>query len=163
MIRVMLIEDSLGDALMVTRRLERELGSLDHFVLERAVTLEEGIDRLGKQSMDVVLLDLNLPDSTGIDTVRRVREAHPVPIVVLTSAGKGEVSVRAIQAGAQYYLSKGDLDAGPLLHRTLRRAIECARIKAAQGDNGRGALTTRAADWSRHAVSADSTDPLDRR
>jgi DNA-binding NarL/FixJ family response regulator len=133
-IRVLLIEDSLGDAVMVTRRLEWELGSLDHIVLERAVTLEEGIDRLGKSSIDVVLLDLNLPDSAGSDTVRRLRAEEPtIPIVVLTSAGEGEVSVRALQAGAQAYLSKSDFEAGTLLYSTIRNAIESPAVEAAFG------------------------------
>lgn len=131
-IRVLLIEDSLGDALMVTWRLERELGSLAHIALERAVTLEEGIDRLRKHPMDVVLLELNLPDSAGIDTVRRLRAADPnIPIVVLTSADAREVSERALQAGAQDCLTKCDFEAGPLVHGALRYAIERVRIDRA--------------------------------
>jgi signal transduction histidine kinase len=128
-IRVLLIEDDLGDALLVTRRLERELGSLDKLSLERATTLAEGIDLLGKKETDVVLLDLHLPDSAGTDTVRRLREAEPiVPIVVFTSAGEGELPLRALKAGAQDYLGKGDFETGPLIHRCLRYAIERTRI-----------------------------------
>ena len=128
-IRVLLIEDDLGDALLVTRRLERELGSLDKVALERATTLHEGIDLLGKREADVVLLDLHLPDSAGTDTVRRLREADPnVPVVVFTSAGEGELPLRVLKAGAQDYLGKGDFDTGPLIHRCLRHAIERTRI-----------------------------------
>src|SRR5688572_16553516 len=128
-IRVLLIEDDLGDALLVTRRLERELGSLDKVVLERATTLHEGIDLLGKREADVVLLDLHLPDSAGTDTVRRLREADPnVPVVVFTSASEGELPLRALKAGAQDYLVKGDFETGPLIHRCLRHAIERTRI-----------------------------------
>jgi signal transduction histidine kinase len=128
-IRVLLIEDDLGDALLVTRRLERELGSLDKVVLERALTLGEGIDLLGKKETDVVLLDLHLPDSAGSDTVRRLRDADPsVPIVVFTSAGDGDLPLRALKAGAQDYLGKGDFDTGPLIYRCLRYAIERTRI-----------------------------------
>ena len=128
-IRVLLIEDDLGDALLVTRRLERELGSLDRVILERALTLGEGIDLLGKRETDVVLLDLHLPDSVGSDTVRRLRDADPsVPIVVFTSAGEGDLPLRALKAGAQDYLGKGDFETGPLIHRCLRYAIERTRI-----------------------------------
>lgn len=128
-IRVLLIEDDLGDALLVTRRLERELGSLESITLERATTLAEGIDLLGKHSTDVVLLDLHLPDSAGSDTVRRLREADAtVPIVVFTSAGEGDLPLRALKAGAQDYLGKSDFETGPLIHRYLRYAIERARI-----------------------------------
>jgi response regulator of citrate/malate metabolism len=126
---VLLVEDDLGDALLVTRRLERELGSLDSIKLERATTLAEGIHLLGKQKTDVVLLDLHLPDSAGSDTVRRLRDADAVvPIVVFTSAGDGDLPLRALKAGAQDYLGKGDFDTGPLIHRCLRYAIERARI-----------------------------------
>jgi signal transduction histidine kinase len=130
-IRVLLIEDDLGDALLVTRRLERELGSLDKVALERATTLAEGIDLLGKREADVVLLDLHLPDSAGTETVRRLREADPaIPVVVFSSAGEGELPLRAIKAGAQDYLGKGDFETGPVIHRCLRHAIERTRISA---------------------------------
>jgi signal transduction histidine kinase len=130
-IRVLLIEDDFGDALLVTRRLERELGTLESIALDRAQTLSEGIDQLGKRATDVVLLDLHLPDSVGAETVRRLRGADAnVPIVVLTSAGDGDLPLRALKAGAQDYLSKGDFDTGPLIHRCLRYAIERARIVA---------------------------------
>jgi signal transduction histidine kinase len=128
-IKVLLIEDDLGDALLVTRRLERELGTLEAIRLERATTLGEGIDLLGKRDTDVVLLDLHLPDSAGTETVRRLREADAnVPIVVFTSAGEGDLPLRALKAGAQDYLGKGDFDTGPLIHRCLRYAIERTRI-----------------------------------
>jgi signal transduction histidine kinase len=128
-IRILLVEDDLGDALLVTRRLERELGSLESIVLDRATTLQEGIDHLGKRKSDVVLLDLHLPDSVGSDTVRRLREVDPsVPIVVFTSSGDGDLPLRALKAGAQDYLGKGDFETGPLIHRCLRYAIERMRI-----------------------------------
>jgi signal transduction histidine kinase len=128
-IRILLVEDDLGDALLVTRRLERELGSLESIQLDRATTLQEGIDHLGKRQTDVVLLDLHLPDSAGSDTVRRLRDVDPsVPIVVFTSAGEGDLPLRALKAGAQDYLGKGDFETGPLIHRCLRYAIERMRI-----------------------------------
>ena len=128
-IRVLLIEDDLGDALLVTRRLERELGTLENVRIDRALTLGEGIDQLGKKSTDVVLLDLHLPDSAGSDTVRRLREADAhVPIVVFTSAGDSDLALRALKAGAQDYIGKGDFETGPLIHRCLRYAIERTRI-----------------------------------
>jgi DNA-binding response OmpR family regulator len=125
-IRVLLIEDSLADALRVIGRLEQELGSLDFesIAFERAATLAKGIDLLGKKDTDIVLLDLHLPDSAGSETVHRLREADPtVPIVVVTSA-KGDLPLRALKAGAQDYFCKGDLETGPLIHRCLRYAIE---------------------------------------
>jgi len=128
-IHLLLVEDSLGDALMVTRRLERELSSLETVAVERATTLAEAIDRLGKQETDVVLLDLHLPDSAGSETVRKLREVAPtVPIVVLTSATDRDLPLQVLEAGAQDYLGKGDFETGPLLYRCLRYAIERKRI-----------------------------------
>src|SRR5262249_4549531 len=82
-IRALLIEDSLGDALRVIQRLAQGADAHDQIEVERATTLQRGLDLLGKGCTDVVLLDLHLPDSAGAETVRRVREAHPLmPIVV---------------------------------------------------------------------------------
>ncbi len=129
-IRVLMIEDSFADALRTSRRLQAELGSLEALELERRPTLQEGIERLAKRNVDVVLLDLNLPDSAGIDTVRRLRCAAPeVPLVVLTGSSEGDVPVRALQAGAQDYLGKSDFETGPLVNRSLRYAIERVRIE----------------------------------
>jgi signal transduction histidine kinase len=128
-IHVLLIEDSLGDALMVTRRLAREGPARNPIDVERASTLQRGLDLLGKGNTDVVLLDLHLPDSTGVDTVLRVREAFPhIPIVVFSSGGDPGVPIRSLQAGAQDYLGKGEFESEPLFHR-LRAAIERMQIQ----------------------------------
>jgi DNA-binding NarL/FixJ family response regulator len=130
-LRVLLIEDDRGDALLVERRLESELGSMDSIALERAETLGDGIDELRKGTTDVVLLDLNLPDSAGADTIRSLRTIDPtVPIVVLTSADGGDLPAQAFKAGAQDYLHKSDFETCPLLHRYLRHAIERTRVIA---------------------------------
>ncbi len=131
-IRVLLIEDSHGDALMVTKRLARESSDGERIEIERTATLSEGLDRLGKDHTDVVLLDLHLPDSFGSDTVRRVREAFPtMPIVVFTSGGDPGLPIRSLHAGAQDYLSKGDFEMEPLVAR-MRAAIERMKIRAQQ-------------------------------
>ena len=117
-IHLLLIEDSLGDALMVTRRLAREGGARDPIEVQRATTLQQGLDLLGKGQTDVVLLDLHLPDSAGVDTVLRVREAYPrEPIVVFSSGGDPGLPIRSLQAGAQDYLGKGEFESEPLFHR----------------------------------------------
>ena len=131
-IHLLLIEDSLGDALMVTRRLAREGDARAPIELERASTLQRGLDLLGKGRTDVVLLDLNLPDSSGVGTVLRVREADArVPIVVFSSGGDPGVPIRSLQAGAQDYLGKGEFESEPLFHR-LRAAIERMQIQDEQ-------------------------------
>src|SRR5215813_1249063 len=127
-IRILLVEDSLPDALLVTRRLEMELGSLNLIEFERATSLEDAIHALRKKPADVVLLDLNLPDSAGTETVRRLRTAEPrAPILVYASAGEVGLPLRALQAGAQDFLSKGDFEYGSLIDR-IRSVIERTRI-----------------------------------
>lgn len=128
-IRILLVEDSLADALLVMRRFEAELGSLDPIEVERASTLEQAVRHLQNQPpVDVVLLDLTLPDSTGTETVYRLRQAEPwVPIVVYASIGEVGLPLRALQAGAQDFLGKGDFECGSLIDR-IRSAIERTRI-----------------------------------
>jgi signal transduction histidine kinase len=127
--RILLVEDSLADALLVMRRFEAELGSLDPIEVERATSLEAAVRYLQNQPpVDVVLLDLTLPDSTGTETVYRMRQAEPwVPIVVYASIGEVGLPLRALQAGAQDFLGKGDFECGSLIDR-MRSAIERTRI-----------------------------------
>jgi signal transduction histidine kinase len=128
-IRILLVEDSLADALLVMRRFEAELGSLDPIDVERATTLEQAVRHLQNQPpVDVVLLDLTLPDSAGTETVYRLRQAEPwVPIVVYASIGEVGLPLRALQAGAQDFLGKGDFECGSLIDR-IRSAIERTRL-----------------------------------
>ncbi len=123
--QILLVEDSPDDAILVRRALERERRAPVWFRMRHAATLQQALDFLGKGGVDVVLLDLHLPDSQGVDTVTSVREAEPrVPIVVFTVAGDDEVAVRALQAGAQDYLVKDEIAGGTMLHRAIRYAIE---------------------------------------
>ncbi|WP_083902515.1 ATP-binding response regulator [Natronorubrum sulfidifaciens] len=91
--------------------------------------LSEAIDHANTQAPDVVLLDLDLPDSRGIETLDRfVRRTPPVPVVVLTGRDEGELGVAAIQRGAQDYIYKGNLT-NALLARTIRYAVERHEIQ----------------------------------
>ena len=124
--RVLLIEDEPIDAALVRR--SRDAQARGRSRVEHARTLQEGLDRLAKGDVDAVLLDLNLPDSWGIDTVVRLREHDAlVPVVVFTAAGDEETAVAALAAGAQDYLVKDELG-GSLLQRSIRYAIERRRI-----------------------------------
>jgi signal transduction histidine kinase len=123
---VLLIEDEPVDAELVRRGLAAPAD--ERIRLEHVSALQAGIDRLAKGDVDAVLLDLNLPDSRGIDTVVRLREHDAdVPIVVFTVAGDEETAVAALGAGAQDYLVKDELG-GSLLQRSIRYAIERRRI-----------------------------------
>jgi diguanylate cyclase (GGDEF)-like protein len=125
-INVLLVEDNPGDA----RLLRESLADVDAsgFQVRHVSRLDEGLVRLAEGAVDVVLLDLSLPDSRGLDTVRRVHALAPdTPIVVLTGTNDESQAVRAVQEGAQDYLVKGLVD-GNLLARSMRYAIERHRI-----------------------------------
>jgi PAS domain S-box-containing protein len=122
-IHLLLIEDNPGDALLLREMLAEARGM--SFELAWTETLSEGIDRLALGGIDVVLLDLALTDSTGLETLRRLRAASPwAPVVVVLSGlNDEEISFQAVQEGAQDYLIKGQVDSS-LLIRSIRYALE---------------------------------------
>jgi CheY-like chemotaxis protein len=120
--RVLVVEDNEDDALLVQRALDR---TTRPFTRERVVRLSAALDRLARGGIDVVLLDLSLPDA------ERIGAEHPfVPVVVLTGLEDEDVGLKAVQGGAQDYLVKGNLDPR-LLDRSLRYAIERKRAEQA--------------------------------
>ncbi len=122
---VLIVEDNVADRSLVHISLAE---SPDSFKLVCAERLDEGLEKLGSEVPDVVLLDLNLPDSQGGETVRRmVREAPQVPILVLTGADDDCLAIDAVRAGAQDYIVKGRIDS-QLLTRAMRYAIERHRL-----------------------------------
>jgi len=124
---VLLIEDNPGDA-----RLIREMVAEDPdapFDLHFAERLSHGLDFLGKRQAGLVLLDLSLPDSLGLETFARVFAHSPsVPIIVLTGTDDATVALRAVKGGAQDYLVKGKLDR-ELLVRSMQYSIERKRYQ----------------------------------
>jgi PAS domain S-box-containing protein len=130
-IRILLIEDNPGDARLVQELLWGATGGASRFEIELADRLSQGLERLSTEETDVVLLDLGLPDSKGLDTVRRLREqTEKAVVVVLTGLDDEEVAVQCLQHGAQDYLVKGRFD-GHLLGRSVRYAIERKRAEEA--------------------------------
>jgi len=122
--KVLLIEDDPGDARMIAEMLsDSEVGGT-LFDVENADRLSAGLTRIQKGGIDAILLDLGLPDSSGLDTFEKVRDQAPeVPIVMLTGLGDTELALEGMSKGAQDYLVKGNVG-GDLLARTLRYAIE---------------------------------------
>src|SRR5262245_64779752 len=110
--RILLVERDAGDY----RRLGAELERLGKPVeVERAASAGEGLDRLGRTSFDVLLLDPESPGTTGAETVRRFRERDTgLPIVVLTAPGDDLAALQALEAGAQDCLVKHEVNAAPL-------------------------------------------------
>ena len=125
MIKVLLVEDSPSDALIVENELTKTDGA--QFCVVHLDQLNAALARLREQHFDVVLLDLNLPDSEGFETFLRLHgEASEVPIVVLSGRDDEELAFKAVQAGAQDYLVKGRMGE-EVLQRSIRYAIERQR------------------------------------
>src|SRR5260370_2601007 len=129
-INVLLIEDNPGDVRLIRELLADRGGPA--IVLEAAARLGTGLERLAAGGIDVVLLDLSLPDSSGLDTFLQVRAlATKLPVVVLTGLDDEMLAVKAVQEGAQDYLVKGQAD-GRVLVRSLHYAIERTRRALAE-------------------------------
>jgi len=124
--RILLVEDSRSDARLLEATLQD--AGIHRFRLTHVERLDEALAALGDGGFDVVLLDLHLPDSQGLDTLAQLKREQPgVPVVVLTGLDDEELAVRAVQAGAQDYLPKGVVD-GALLARLIRHAVERHQI-----------------------------------
>jgi diguanylate cyclase (GGDEF)-like protein len=120
--RILLVEDNLGDARLMREALA-ETPDIP-FELVHCETGAKAMDFLAKQSVDVVVCDLGLPDSQRLDTVRLLRGAAPeVPLVVLTGLAEEVLALQALQEGAQDYLVKAQINSGLLWH-TLRYAMK---------------------------------------
>ncbi len=123
---VLVVEDNPDDALLLSVLLE-ELPR-EPYQLMRASHLANAIDLAGTTRPEVILLDLNLPDATGLEPLTRLREAYPdIPIVVLTGSDDPRLAMAALRAGAQDYLVKGRVDSWTLA-RTLRHSLERHRL-----------------------------------
>lgn len=120
---VLLVDDDELDRKLVKLILIKA-AELVRFNVETAQNMSEAVARLTSSSFNVVLLDLNLPDSRGVETVQKVFEVAPnIPIVVLTGLDDEDAGLDAIRSGAEDYLVKGD-GLEYTLVRTIRYAIE---------------------------------------
>lgn len=125
LIRLLLIEDSPDDALLIREFLSETRQT--RFEVEHVELLAAALDRVSRGGIDAVLLDLQLPDSRGLDTFRGVQTADPtLPIVVLSGFEDETTALTAVQEGAQDYLVKGQVRTAEL-EKTLRYAIERKR------------------------------------
>src|SRR6267142_1660704 len=108
-IRALLVEDNDGDVRLMKEVLAEAAGSLVE--LSHVYRLGDALGRLAKETFDVVLLDLSLPDSQGLHTFDQAHQAAGrAPILVLTGLDDHALAIRALQRGAQHYRVKGQLD-----------------------------------------------------
>lgn len=118
---ILLIEDNPGDAQLVKIYMKDAAFKYELFLAE---TLFEGQDIISRQEIDIVLLDLSLPDTQGFKTLNLYLEKVPnVPVIVLTGVNNEIVGYQAVKAGAQDYLVKGQFE-GKLLGRSIRYAVQ---------------------------------------
>jgi signal transduction histidine kinase len=126
---LLVVEDSPGDARLLREMFEDDRASST--AMTHVSTMEAAERHLADNSVDIVLLDLGLPDAHGLEAVRRAQAVAPsVPLVVLSGMDDERMAVEALQDGAQDYLIKGQIDTRSLL-RALRYAIERKSLQAA--------------------------------
>ncbi len=125
-ITVLLIEDNPDDVFFIERSLTRD--AKVPCTLRHAEQLLQGMEMLSAGGIDVVLLDLGLPDAFGLSSFERTHAYAPaVPIIVLTGNDDDDIAIQAVQKGAQDYLVKGKTE-GSLLWRAIRYAIERQKL-----------------------------------
>jgi diguanylate cyclase (GGDEF)-like protein len=125
-VRVLLVEDNPGDRRLVEEMLR---DGRDETVLTPVGRLADAEPEVARGLADLVLLDLSLPDAEGLDGLRRLRAVAPeVPVVVLSGLADERVALAAVQAGAQDYLMKDEVD-GATLGRAIRHALERQRAE----------------------------------
>ncbi|MCZ6525582.1 MAG: EAL domain-containing protein [Gammaproteobacteria bacterium] len=126
-IKVLLVEDNEGDIRLIKEMLSHDCPG--EFMIETVNRLQEAIEIIKQEKFDVVLTDLSLPDSDGMETISRIQESNSnLPIIVLSGQESESLAMKIVQSGAQDYLVKGQGD-GHLISKTLRYAIERKHIQ----------------------------------
>jgi diguanylate cyclase (GGDEF)-like protein len=125
--KILLVEDNPGDVRLVREALT-EIAK-PRVELVHCETMAEAVAACSNGMPDAILLDLGLPDSQGLDSVRRMRDAAPdAPIAVLTVRDEEDLAIQALREGAQDYLPKSQIG-GALIWRALRYAMERQQIQ----------------------------------
>jgi signal transduction histidine kinase len=130
-VNVLLVEDNPGDARLFEHHLDTAgRGTFPPVAVTHVEALDPGLDEREREQYNLTLLDLGLPESSGLETLERYLDAvedrdtlDRIPVVVLTGLKDEELSLAAIERGAQDYLVKDEID-GQVLNRTIRHALE---------------------------------------
>ena len=123
--KILLIEDNPGDVRLVQEMLAEEKAD---FELSHAERLQTGLEYLKENRYDVVLLDLNLPDSEGFDTFAALHAQYPEkPVIIMTGMDDKALGLHSVKKGAQDYLVKGRFDS-TLLMRSIAYSIERQKL-----------------------------------
>lgn len=150
-INILMVEDNTGDQFLLSELLSASDLAIKNLL--SAIRLDDALQQL-KGSVDIILLDLSLPDSSGIETFNLInKNASKIPIVILSGLTDTRLALEAITLGAQDYLIKGDFDE-KLLAKTIRYSIERKRnMEELQASNERYNLVSKATndmvwDWN---------------
>lgn len=127
MLSVLLVEDDDDDAYLIEKLMKSD--DTQEYDVERVHSLASCLTALLDRSIDILLLDLNLTDSSGINTLSCViNENVECPVIVLTNQSDGDAGTEAIQTGAEDFLNKGSLHV-ELLSRSIRYSVERYKLK----------------------------------
>ncbi|HWY10614.1 MAG TPA: response regulator [Bacteroidia bacterium] len=145
-INILLIEDNLPDARLIDIYLKESYN--DRFNLKTAGILSEGLELLKKNNFDIIIIDLSLPDSTGVDTFRSVfKAASEKPIIVLTGLEDESIGITTVKLGAQDFLVKGKLNSKGL-KQSINYSIERYKLLKELSENAKK-LEEKSADLLR--------------
>ncbi|HVO74358.1 MAG TPA: hybrid sensor histidine kinase/response regulator [Ignavibacteriaceae bacterium] len=125
-IEVLLIEDSIHDARLFAESLTNNYN--EEFDIIHSSDVKSGIKSLSQKSFDIIVADLNLPDSRGIETFHKIKQASGnIPIIILSGMNDSNLTLESIRNGAQDYVYKGSYE-GDFIYRVLRHAIEREKL-----------------------------------
>jgi two-component sensor histidine kinase/CheY-like chemotaxis protein len=126
-VEILLFEDNPGDASLIEEMLE-EFADFP-YELKNVATLNEGLSLLKELPFNLILTDLGLPDSDGIDTFRDIYARNSrIPIIIFTASNNEKIGLETVKRGSQDYLVKGQVD-GRLLTRSIQYSIERKKIE----------------------------------
>jgi DNA-binding NarL/FixJ family response regulator len=121
-VEILLVEDSVSDAQLVIAELQSVLEY--NFVVEHVESLQEALDALKKRKFDAAIIDLSLPDSTGLSSYIKLRQqALQLPIIVFTGHEDSTIPNQALNAGADNYLIKGKMEGNRIATAVLASII----------------------------------------
>lgn len=124
---ILLVEDDQRQSSILKQVITRFSGG--EFDVTRCASLAQALENLKSIKIDAIILDLNLPDSSGLDTLNAVCEPYPsIPIIVMTGTDDDEIALETLKRGAEDYIVKGHLD-GMQLYRAIRHGIERKRTQ----------------------------------